>query len=181
MNVGAVAEADDTENVRVVADVDEEIRRLYDDKYVTLVRAARFLLRDMGEAEEVVQDAYVSLYEAWPRLRDPAAADRYLTSTVLNRSRSRIRRTQTRLRSVVPQQAEPPSVAELVECAEEHRSVVAALRSLPRRQQECIVLRYYLGLGEAAIAEAAGISRGSVKTHIHRGLRGIEKQLEEHE
>ena len=177
--MGAGLSTYENESLRAVSGIDDEIRRLYDEKYLSLVRAARFLLHDVRDAEEVVQDAYLSLYDAWPRLRDPGAASRYLTSTVLNRSRSRVRRITTRLRVVVPGPVEPASVAELVEGAQEHLSVVTALRSLPRRQQECLVLRFYLDLGEEAIADATGISRGSVKTHIHRGLRAIEKQLKE--
>ena len=62
---------------------------------------------------------------------------------------------------------------------EDHSDVVAALRRLPVRQRECLVLRYYLDLSEAEIAAALGISTGSVKTHSHRGLAALEKTLED--
>ena len=61
---------------------------------------------------------------------------------------------------------------------DERRQVMAALRLLPDRQRECLVLRYYLELSEAEIAAAMGISGGSVKTHAHRGLAALATTLE---
>lgn len=62
--------------------------------------------------------------------------------------------------------------------AEERRLVVAALRTLPCRQRECLALRYYLDLSEREIADALGISTGSVKTHASRGLASLTTALE---
>ena len=58
------------------------------------------------------------------------------------------------------------------------REVVAALRSLPHRQRECLALRYYLELSVDDIADALGVSANSVKTHLKRGLRGLAASLE---
>ena len=46
------------------------------------------------------------------------------------------------------------------------------------RQRECLALRYYLDLSEAEIAATLGISTGSVKTHVHRGLGTLATRLE---
>ena len=54
-----------------------------------------------------------------------------------------------------------------------------ALRQLPERQREALALRYYLDLSEAEMAAAMGISAGSVKTHLHRGLASLAGLLEE--
>jgi RNA polymerase sigma factor (sigma-70 family) len=56
--------------------------------------------------------------------------------------------------------------------------VVLALRSLPPRQQEALVLRYYGGLSEAQIASAMGISRGAVKTHTARAVASLRAVLD---
>ncbi len=64
---------------------------------------------------------------------------------------------------------------------EEHRRVMTALRALPTRQKECLALRYYLELSEAEIAAVLGISPGSVKTHVHRGLAALADHLKEHD
>jgi RNA polymerase sigma factor (sigma-70 family) len=61
----------------------------------------------------------------------------------------------------------------------ERDAVVAALRHLPDRQREAIVLRYYADLSEADIAAAMGISRGAVKSHTSRGMSALRAALEE--
>jgi RNA polymerase sigma factor (sigma-70 family) len=55
--------------------------------------------------------------------------------------------------------------------------VIDALRDLPRRQRDCVVLRYYLELPVAEIATTLGLSVNSVKTHLQRGLRALETRL----
>ena len=61
--------------------------------------------------------------------------------------------------------------------AETSDEVMAALRRLPQRQQEVLVLRYYSELSEAEIAEALGISRGAVKSHSSRGVAALRQRL----
>ncbi len=61
----------------------------------------------------------------------------------------------------------------------EHAEVLDALRALPRRQRECLVLRYYADLSEAEIATTLGISAGSVKSHSHRGMAALTVALQE--
>jgi RNA polymerase sigma factor (sigma-70 family) len=60
----------------------------------------------------------------------------------------------------------------------EHAAVLAALRTLPVRQREVLVLRYYVDLSEADIADALGISRGAVKSHASRGMAALRTVLE---
>ena len=62
--------------------------------------------------------------------------------------------------------------------AEEHREVLAALKQLPNRQREVLVLRYWSDLSEAQIADALGISRGTVKSTASRALAALEKIME---
>jgi RNA polymerase sigma factor (sigma-70 family) len=61
----------------------------------------------------------------------------------------------------------------------EHDAVVRALRGLPRRQREVLVLRYYDEASEAEIADTLGIGLGSVKAHASRGLHALAERLEE--
>jgi RNA polymerase sigma factor (sigma-70 family) len=63
--------------------------------------------------------------------------------------------------------------------SEEHREVLAAIRRLPDRQREAIVLRYYLELDEEEIARSMGISRGTVKSNTSRGLAALRRTLGE--
>jgi RNA polymerase sigma-70 factor (sigma-E family) len=151
---------------------------LYRKHYAPLVRMASLLLHDVSAAEDVTQDAFAKVYLAWDRIREPEKALAYVRSAVLNGARSRMRH----LHVVDRHRPEPGRDTQSAEAGamsgEEHREVIAALRALPTRQRECLALRYYLGLSEAEIAAALGISAGSVKTHTHRGMAALEKTLE---
>lgn len=155
----------------------EDLRGLYREHRVELVRLAALLVGD--EAEEVVHDAFVRTHLAWGRLRDPDRALSYLRSAVLNGARSRLRHRKVVDRTRLGRPGPGESAEATAMAGEEHRRVVAALRSLPTRQRECLALRYYLDLSEAEIAAALRISRGSVKTHVHRGLAALAERLEE--
>jgi RNA polymerase sigma-70 factor (sigma-E family) len=155
-----------------------ELRSLYEDHRWELVRLASLLLNDPGDAEEVVQDAFVKAYLAWGRLRDGDRGLSYLRSIVLNAARSRLRH----LRVVSDADHPRPGLGESAESAavagDQHRQMIVALRSLPDRQRACLALRYYLDLPEAEIATTLGISAGSVKTHLHRGLAALASRVE---
>ncbi|MEH1127582.1 sigma factor-like helix-turn-helix DNA-binding protein [Micromonospora sp. CPCC 206061] len=62
---------------------------------------------------------------------------------------------------------------------DDQRALVAALKELPTRQREALVLRHWLGLREAEIAAAMGISCGAVKSHTSRGMAALTRVLEE--
>jgi RNA polymerase sigma-70 factor (sigma-E family) len=146
----------------------------------SFVRLARQLVDDQQTAEDVVQEAFLTLHHRWNRLRDPERALVYLRSTVLNLARSQIRRRQVRRRldPVLGDDPAPGADVHVLSGAEADR-IAAVLRRLPRRQQEVLVLRYWSELDEQEIARTLGISRGSVKTHAHRGLRALQRELGE--
>jgi RNA polymerase sigma-70 factor (sigma-E family) len=160
-------------------DPDEAVTALYAAHYRPLVRLAALLLHDVPAAEEVVQDSFVALHGAWRRLGDPDRALAYLRRTVVNRSRSALRRRATA-------EKHPPAPPGAVPSAEhgalarlDRDAMVAAVRALPPRQREAIVLRYYADLSEAEIAAAMGISRGAVKSHASRGLASLRRTVED--
>jgi RNA polymerase sigma-70 factor (sigma-E family) len=154
------------------------IEVLFRQHYRSLLGTARLLVDEAGAAEEVVQDAFVALHRRWSSLRDPAAAVGYLRSSVLNGARGRLRRRQTAERhlAAVPPDEETSEVLAIRRA--EQSTVAAALERLPQRQRECVVLRYYVDLSEAEIADLLGISSGSVKTHAHRALGALSQALE---
>ena len=155
-----------------------DLRDLYESQRWALVRLASLLLHDPADAEEVVQDAFVQAHLAWNRLRDPGKALPYLRSAVLNGARSRLRHRKVVERVAHDASSVGPSPEAAIEAGDDRRRVMAALRSLPSRQRECLVLRYYLDLSEAEIAATLGISAGSVKTHSHRGMAALATRLE---
>ena len=158
---------------------DDAVTALYLAHYRGLVRLAALLLDDTGAAEEVVQDAYVRMHGSWRRIRDPQAAVGYLRTTVLNLARSRLRHQQVARRHAPAPLPDAPSAEQGALDLLEQRRVVTALRALPERQRECLVLRYYADLSEAEIAAAMGISRGAVKSHTSRGISALRAALEE--
>jgi RNA polymerase sigma-70 factor (sigma-E family) len=160
-------------------DADEAVTTLYAAHYRSLVRLSALLLRDTGAAEEVVQDAFVAMHGSWRRLRDPDKALAYLRQAVVNRSRSALRRRRTAEKHAPAPLPDAASAEHLALGALEHQAVVAALRRLPARQREALVLRYYADLSEAQIADAMGISRGAVKSHASRGMASLRTLLEQ--
>src|SRR5688500_3393690 len=163
-------------------DADAAVAELYQRLYPSLLGTARLLLDDPSHAEEVVQEAFVRVRLAWWRIRDPERAAGYVRTTVANLARTGVRRRAlARIRE--PQHARrnhatAPAAEDTAVLNDEHRLVAEALTRLARRQRECIVLRYYLDLSEAEIARSLGITPGSVKTHVHRGLAALGVRLE---
>ena len=161
-------------------DADTAVEELYAAHYRRLVRLSVLLVRDVETAEEVVQDAFVAMHGRWRSLHDPDKALAYLRRTVVNRSRSALRHRGVVERYV----ARPGPVLSLAHSADTparvgHRSNAGldALRVLPTRQREVLVLRHYLELSETEIAETLGISRGSVKAHASRGSAALRALL----
>jgi RNA polymerase sigma-70 factor (sigma-E family) len=152
---------------------------MYSMHYSSLVRLAAMLVRDTQTAEEVVQDAFIAMHDGWDRLRDAEKALAYMRQAVVNRSRSVLRH---RLVVEKNQQKPPPDMPSAEHGALtllERSAVIAALRELPERQREAIVLRYYADLSEAEIAAAMKISRGAVKSHTSRGMAALRAALED--
>ncbi|MHA6797101.1 SigE family RNA polymerase sigma factor [Pseudonocardia bannensis] len=150
---------------------------LYRDHRVRLIRLAVLLVDEPGTAEDVVQEAFAGLHRHWSGLRDEAAAVGYLRTAVVNGSRSVLRRRRTARDYVPPHQVNARSAESLAMLSAEHQAVVDALGTLPPRQREVLVLRYYGGLSEAEIAEATGISRGTVKSTASRALDTVARVM----
>jgi RNA polymerase sigma-70 factor (sigma-E family) len=160
-------------------DADQMAAQLYSLHYRPLVRLAALLVQDAATAEEVVQDVFVAVRDGWRRLGDPEATVAYLRQAVVNRSRSVLRH-----RTVPggnPQQALPdtPDAGHGAPGLLAQPAARAALRGLPDRQREAIVLRYYAGLSQGEIAAAMGISQGAVNSHTAHGLSALRAALEQ--
>ncbi len=157
---------------------DHAVVELYSMHYRSLVRLAAILVRDIPTAEEVVQDAFVAMHGGWQRLKDTEKALAYLRQAVVNRSRSVLRHRMVVEKNLQNAPPDMPSAEHGAFVLLERSAVVAALRDLPGRQREAIVLRYYADLSEADIAAAMGISRGAVKSHTARGMAALRAALE---
>ncbi|MFF2025589.1 sigma-70 family RNA polymerase sigma factor [Streptomyces sp. NPDC058171] len=158
---------------------DVALAGLFGEHYTSMLRLATLLGAD--DPENIVAEAYYQLYRKWRRLRQTDRAEAYLRSVVCNLTRMRIRHLQTIRKHVEA----PTPVREQVASAEhdaliqdDQRVLIAAVRELPTRQREALVLRHWMGLKESEIADAMGISAGSVKTHTARGIAALTKAME---
>ena len=154
-----------------------DVAALFGAQWRRLVGLAVLLVDDVGMAEDVVQDAFLALQRKPPRNADAAAA--YLRVCVVNGARGVLRRRVTARRHLqVASAAEHADSADRpVLVAAEHAELIEALRRLPRRQREVLVLRYWEALSEAEIAAALGVSVGTVKSTASRGLDALQARL----
>ena len=185
----------DIADTRVPPDAAASVTALYAEHALGLVRLAVVVTGDRAAAEDIVQDAFLGLYRRWDRLPDMTAPLAYLRVSVMNGCRTALRR-RSRLGSwpgagsggdlddeALAGPGGPPRLADSAEASallgEEQRVVAAALRKLPRRQREAVVLRYYLDLSVEETAQVMGVSPGTVKSATHRGLAAVGRTLRE--
>jgi RNA polymerase sigma-70 factor (sigma-E family) len=156
-----------------------QVTALYQAHALGLVRLAVLMVGDQPTAEDVVQEAFLGLYRRWSALKDPERALAYVRSSVLNGCRMAFR-TQSRhdkIALAAPEDVESAEATALL--GEANREVIAALRRLPARQREAVVLRYYLDMTEDQAARAMQVSRGTVKSATSRGLAALARLLKE--
>jgi len=169
--------AEPAQKTRRAAVTHQEIIDLYAAHHDALVRFAALMAPEDGMAEDLVQEAFVRLYKSWRTIRDPEKVPAYLRSTVANLARGRGRRISTARKHRPVAAPDAASAEEGAIRTETQAEVVALLRSLPDRQRQCLVLRYYEGQTESEIATTLGISVGSVRTHTSRGMAALSAHL----
>lgn len=157
-------------------DARRAVTALYQAHALGLIRLAVVMLGDRAAAEDVVQDAFCGLYRRWHALSDTDNALSYVRSSVINGCRSVLRR-RGRLAGLAWNSPPGESAEAAALVSEEHQDVLAAMRRLPRRQREALVLRFYLDLDEEEIARSMRISRGTVKSTTSRGLAALGRLL----
>ena len=154
---------------------DEELSRLFEAHYADTVRLGFYLTGSWAVGEDLAQEAFVRLWRRWGRLHDHHAALGYLRTTVVNLSRSALRRRLLELRHqrIIGEEGHDiDPVARL--------DVARALAALPARKRACVVLRHLVDLSVEETAAVLGISIGSVKSQTHKGLRLLEAALSDH-
>ena len=162
-------------------DPDTVLGAVFRQHYESLVGLARLLVDERAQAEDIVQEAFARAYASWPRLRDRDGPLPYVRSTVVNLARGGLRRRGTVRRTRLAPVPDTASAESTAVARERIRVVAAAVRGLPRRQRECVVLRYYLDCSTLETATTLGISEGSVKQHLHRALGALGRVLEKEE
>jgi len=159
-------------------DAEAAVEALYQTHAVALIRLAYVILGDRPAAEDVVQEAFCGLYRHWQHLADRGRALSYVRSAVLNGCRSALRRRVARR---APLTFQPPtaSAEAVVLSGEERQEVMQAVRRLPARQREVLVLRFYLDLADDEIARVMGIRPSTVRSAAARALEALGRALKE--
>jgi RNA polymerase sigma factor (sigma-70 family) len=156
--------------VEISDDVASDVSGLFRARYPEMVRLANLLGAD--DPEDIAQEAFAQLIRKHGSLRSPEAALAYVRASVCNLTRNRHRHLRVvRLRT--PWAHHEDSSEQVAMLREDHREVLAALAELPPRRREAIVLRYWLDLSEREIAATMGVSPGTVKSHVSRGLAAL--------
>ena len=150
---------------------------LFAEHFRGLVVLADLLGAD--DAENVAQEAFLRLHSSRSRLRDPVAAHAYLRRIVINLTRTRVRHLQmARTKRPLPDPiGDGPE--EIAVARSDGPAVLAALADLAPRYREALVLRYWMLLPDKQIARAMGVSTGTVKSHLSRGLTALRALLGE--
>ncbi|MFF3495948.1 SigE family RNA polymerase sigma factor [Streptomyces sp. NPDC002795] len=157
----------------------DHLTETYRAHYRSLLGLAALLLDDTASCEDVVQEAFIRVHSARKRVRDPQKTLAYLRQTVVNLSRSTLRRRILGLKLLTKPMPDMASAEEGAYDLLERDALKKALRGLQRRQREVLVLRYFADMTEAQVAESLGISLGSVKAYGSRGIAALRVAMEE--
>ncbi|MFF4848073.1 SigE family RNA polymerase sigma factor [Streptomyces sp. NPDC001194] len=175
---GAASAAAAAEPVVVAGTTVDHLTETYQAHYRSLLGLAALLLDDTASCEDVVQEAFIRVHSARNRVRDRDKTLAYLRQTVVNLSRSALRRRILGLKLLSKPMPDMASAEEGAYDQLERDDLIKAMRGLQRRQREVLVLRYFADMTEAQVAETLGVSLGSVKAYGSRGIAALRVAME---
>jgi len=143
---------------------------------VQLFRTLWLIVRNHQEAEEIMQEAFVRVWERWDRVSTHPDRAGYLYRTALNEYRSRRRRTAVAVRRVLRHVAQDDEL----EAIEQRQVVVKALGALTPRERAAVVLMDALGFPSAEAARTLGVRPSTVRVLAHRGREKLREEMAEH-
>ena len=146
--------------------VDPTFQIVYEREFPHVMRAVFLVSGDPQLAEDAAQEAFARALVRWRRIGSHPWVGGWVTTTALNIARRQLRRRPV----PVPDERTPPDDAELLDLRD-------AMRRLPARQQEAVALHYLLDLPVAEAAAVMGCDEGTVKTHLARARRTLERAL----
>ncbi len=147
----------------------------FDAERARLLRALYLLTGNAQEAEEVLQDAFIAIWERWDRVGSMDDPTGYLYRTALNRHRSGLRRaTRAARRSIGLAEG-----GDLFAAADEHDALARALATLTPRRREAIAMTALLGYGSAEAGRAMGIADATVRRLVQDAREHLRRELED--
>ncbi|WP_165986057.1 SigE family RNA polymerase sigma factor [Streptomyces sp. YIM 98790] len=172
------ARGEDAEEAMAEGTTVDHLTETYQEHYRSLLGLAALLLDDPASCEDVVQEAFIRVHSARRRVRSREKTLAYLRQTVVNLSRSTLRRRILGLKLLTKPMPDMASAEEGAYEQLERADLIKAMRGLQRRQREVLVLRYFADMSEAEVARALGISAGSVKAYGSRGIAALRVAME---
>lgn len=152
--------------------------------YQTVYKAAFFIVKERGLAEDAAQETFVKAYHKLDQLRDRNKAEAWLTRIAMNTARDLLRRRKRIVVAMVrdlPDKEDPDSPERSLLAAEERRMVLAALQDLGGNYQDVVYLKYYRELTTKQISQFLEIPEGTVKTRLRKARLTIAAKIEDAE
>ena len=140
-----------------------------------LRRAAYAICGDWHRAEDLLQTALTKLYVAWPRLARDGGEDAYVRRILVTSHLDNVKRASSRY-EVVGVDVDRPRDAG-TGLVDDRDELITALQQLPEMQRKVVVLRHVLDLSVEQTATDLGISAGTVKSHLSRGVARLQELL----
>ncbi|MFI9332794.1 SigE family RNA polymerase sigma factor [Kitasatospora sp. NPDC052868] len=154
----------------------DEFDRFVAARWSALLHLARLLTGgDRHRAEDLLQEALVKLWFAWPRVAGQAP-EAYVRR-ILARAAARSAQRRWWGEQPVGRLPEPPGSADEAAAVDERTSLEAVLALLPARQRAAVVLRYYQDLPEGQVAEVLGCPLGTARSLTARGVARLRQLL----
>ena len=154
------------------------VERLYAAHSAEALRVAFSLVDDRASAEDLVHEAFVRVMGRFGDLRERTAFRSYLLRAVVNLSHSHFRKLRSQRNYVARQQASSIEATPSSSSVEDSDALVRALRLLPFRQRDAVVLRYCHDLPETDVAAIMSTSPKAVRSLVGRGLERLRKEVE---
>jgi RNA polymerase sigma-70 factor (sigma-E family) len=151
------------------AERDDGFEEAFDDLFPRAVRLAHRLLGDRAAAEDIAAEALARTYARWSKVGGLSYRDGWVLKVTTNLAIDRLRRR--------PPEVSAAAAPDFEDGVALRMSLNAALLTLAPRQRQAVALHYLGGLSDREVAQALGISLGSVKTHIHRGITCLRARL----
>lgn len=135
-----------------------------------VLRACTLVLLDRGEAEDVAAEAMARLWSHWGQIHGEDHAGGYVFKTAMRLCSKRRRRAAREVVGTVPERSHPTG-------PDAHVAVTEALRNLPLRQRQCMVLRDWAGFETTEVARILGMKESTVRVHLARGRAALREML----
>jgi RNA polymerase sigma-70 factor (ECF subfamily) len=156
---------------------DDGFEKFYRSSFPRLARTLTVLTADTRFVDDVVQDSFLLARRKWPEIRFYDVPEAWVTKVAMRLMRRRQSKESARSAGIVSDLAGLAAPGSICDIVAQHHDLYAAIRLLPDRQREIIVLYYLLGYPVLDIADILGIADGTVKAHLSHGRQRLGQLL----